>query len=95
MRIVTSQATAPAICCSPKLTPEILGALISLYEHSIFTQVTIWNINYFDQWGVELGKVLAQRMLPEIDKTGSRPAGHDSPTEVFVGRLPRQDQDRG
>jgi len=53
-----------------KLTPEVLGALISLYEHSIFTQGAIWNINSFDQWGVELGKVLAQRMLPELERTG-------------------------
>jgi len=72
-----------------KLTPEILGALISLYEHSVFTQGAIWNINSFDQWGVELGKVLAQRMLPELEKKVMSLAGHDSSTEALVGRYLR------
>ena len=50
-----------------RLTPQILGSLIALYEHSVFTQGTIWNIDSFDQWGVELGKVLAQRTIPELE----------------------------
>ena len=52
-----------------RLTPEILGRLIALYEHSVFTQGVIWNINPFDQWGVELGKQLAQQILPELENT--------------------------
>ena len=50
-----------------RLTPEMLGKLVALYEHSVFTQGTIWQINSFDQWGVELGKVLAQRIIPELE----------------------------
>ena len=50
-----------------RLTPEMLGALVALYEHSVFTQGAIWSINSFDQWGVELGKVLAQRIVPELE----------------------------
>ena len=50
-----------------KLTPEVLGKLVALYEHSVFTQGVIWNINSFDQWGVELGKALAQRIIPELE----------------------------
>lgn len=72
-----------------KLTPEVLGALISLYEHSIFTQGAIWNINSFDQWGVELGKVLAQRMLTDMEKPGDGTIRHDSSTESLVGRYLR------
>ena len=53
--------------CSTRLTPAALGKLIALYEHSVFTQGVIWNVNSFDQWGVELGKVLAQRIIPELD----------------------------
>ena len=50
-----------------RLTPETLGKLVALYEHSVFTQGVIWNIDSFDQWGVELGKVLAQRIIPELE----------------------------
>ena len=50
-----------------RLTPETLGTLVALYEHSVFTQGTIWNINSFDQWGVELGKVLASRIARELE----------------------------
>ena len=50
-----------------QLTPEVLGKLVALYEHSVFTQGAIWHINSFDQWGVELGKVLAQRIIPELE----------------------------
>ena len=69
-----------------KLTPETLGKLIALYEHSVFTQGVIWNIDSFDQWGVELGKVLAQRIIPEIEsKTGPK-LNHDSSTNNLVRR---------
>ena len=50
-----------------RLTPEVLGALVALYEHSVFTQGVVWSINSFDQWGVELGKQLAQRIVPELE----------------------------
>jgi glucose-6-phosphate isomerase len=69
-----------------RLTPEILGQLVALYEHSVFTQGTIWHINSFDQWGVELGKVLAQRIIPELEsKTEPKPS-HDSSTNNLIGR---------
>jgi glucose-6-phosphate isomerase len=69
-----------------KLTPEVLGKLIALYEHSVFTQGTIWNIDSFDQWGVELGKVLAQRIIPELDSRAPQPTGHDSSTNALIRR---------
>ena len=63
----------------------MLGALVALYEHSVFTQGVIWNINSFDQWGVELGKVLAQRIVPELQ--AARPSStHDSSTNALIGR---------
>ncbi len=69
-----------------RLTPQTLGALIALYEHSVFTQGAIWNIDSFDQWGVELGKVLAQRTIPEL-KSGSEPSlAHDSSTNALIRR---------
>ena len=69
-----------------RLTPEVLGALVALYEHSVFTQGVIWNINPFDQWGVELGKVLAQRIVPELE-SGSQPKlSHDSSTNHLIRR---------
>ena len=55
-----------------RLTPEILGKLVALYEHSVFTQGAIWNIDSFDQWGVELGKELAQRIIPELESNEER-----------------------
>ena len=62
-----------------RLTPQVLGSLIALYEHKVFAQGAIWNINSFDQWGVELGKQLANAILPELK--GERPlAGHDAST---------------
>ncbi|HTP42141.1 MAG TPA: glucose-6-phosphate isomerase, partial [Nitrospiria bacterium] len=60
-----------------RLTPETLGALVALYEHSVFTQGAIWNIDSFDQWGVELGKVLAQRIVPELESKSEPVLGHD------------------
>ena len=73
-----------------RLTPATLGALIALYEHSVFTQGVIWGIDSFDQWGVELGKVLAQRVLPELDPASETPLGHDSSTNALIERYRRQ-----
>ena len=67
-----------------KLTPEVLGALIALYEHSVYTQGIIWNIDPFDQWGVELGKVLANRMIPELENTDEPLLKHDSSTNTLI-----------
>jgi glucose-6-phosphate isomerase len=69
-----------------RLTPEILGKLIALYEHMVFTQGAIWNIDSFDQWGVELGKVLAQRIVPELENAGEPALAHDSSTNRLIGR---------
>src|SRR5262249_38415172 len=69
-----------------RLTPTTLGKLVALYEHSVFTQGVIWNINSFDQWGVELGKVLAQRIIPELESTGDPVLGHDSSTNNLIRR---------
>jgi glucose-6-phosphate isomerase len=68
-----------------RLTPAALGALVALYEHSVFTQGTIWDINSFDQWGVELGKALAQRIIPEL-KDATTPLSHDSSTNTLIQR---------
>jgi glucose-6-phosphate isomerase len=67
-----------------RLTPEILGKLIALYEHCVFTQGAIWNIDSFDQWGVELGKVLAQRIIPELESTTEPKLGHDASTNNLI-----------
>jgi glucose-6-phosphate isomerase len=67
-----------------RLTPEILGKLVALYEHIVFTQGTIWNINSFDQWGVELGKVLAQRIIPELESKTEPSLNHDSSTNNLI-----------
>jgi glucose-6-phosphate isomerase len=69
-----------------RLTPETLGKLVALYEHSVFTQGTIWNIDSFDQWGVELGKVLAQRIIPELESQTAPALGHDSSTDCLIRR---------
>jgi glucose-6-phosphate isomerase len=69
-----------------KLTPEALGKLVALYEHSVFTQGTIWHIDSFDQWGVELGKVLAQRIIPEIESPTEPKLAHDSSTNSLIRR---------
>jgi glucose-6-phosphate isomerase len=70
-----------------KLTPEALGKLVALYEHSVFTQGTIWHIDSFDQWGVELGKVLAQRIIPEIESPTAPKLTHDSSTNNVIRRV--------
>ena len=64
----------------------MLGKLVALYEHSVFTQGTIWNIDSFDQWGVELGKVLAQRIVPELESATEPKLGHDSSTNCLIRR---------
>jgi glucose-6-phosphate isomerase len=69
-----------------RLTPEMLGKLVALYEHSVFTQGAIWNIDSFDQWGVELGKVLAQRIIPELESKTEPELGHDSSTNSLIQR---------
>jgi glucose-6-phosphate isomerase len=72
-----------------RLTPETLGALIALYEHNVFTQGTIWQIDSFDQWGVELGKVLAKRIVPELTSPGEPVLAHDSSTNALIRRYRR------
>lgn len=69
-----------------RLTPEALGKLVALYEHSVFTQATVWGIDPFDQWGVELGKALAKRILPELRGEGDAAPGHDSSTRALIRR---------
>jgi|SRR6266540_1891540 len=69
-----------------RLTPETLGKLVALYEHYVFTQGVIWNINSFDQWGVELGKVLAQRIIPELESEAEPDLAHDSSTNSLIRR---------
>jgi glucose-6-phosphate isomerase len=69
-----------------RLTPEALGKLVALYEHSVFTQGVLWHIDSFDQWGVELGKVLAQRIIPELESAGEPRLGHDSSTNALIRR---------
>ena len=71
------------------LTPEALGKLVALYEHSVFTQGVLWNINSFDQWGVELGKVLAARIAPELESPGEPELHHDSSTNALIRRFRR------
>jgi glucose-6-phosphate isomerase len=77
-----------------KLTPEVLGKLVALYEHSVFTQGTIWQINSFDQWGVELGKALAQRIIPELEGLSAQTLSHDSSTNNLIQRY-RRDKEGG
>jgi glucose-6-phosphate isomerase len=72
-----------------RLTPEVLGSLVALYEHSVFTQGTIWRINSFDQWGVELGKVLAKRIIPELEAKDEPKLAHDSSTNALIRRYRR------
>ncbi len=69
-----------------RLTPAVLGKLVALYEHSVFTQGVIWQINSFDQWGVELGKALAQRIIPELENQGDPELHHDSSTNSLIRR---------
>ena len=74
------------IILAEQLTPEALGKLVALYEHSVFTQGTVWGIDSFDQWGVELGKVLAQRIIPELENVKAPSLAHDSSTNNVIHR---------
>jgi glucose-6-phosphate isomerase len=67
-----------------RLTPHVLGSLVALYEHSVFTQGCVWGVNPFDQWGVELGKVLANRIIPELESKAEPSLGHDSSTNSLI-----------
>jgi glucose-6-phosphate isomerase len=72
------------VILAKRLTPEVLGKLVALYEHAVFTQGVIWNIDSFDQWGVELGKVLAQRIIPELESKSEPKLGHDNSTNALI-----------
>jgi glucose-6-phosphate isomerase len=72
------------VLLAEKLTPRLLGALVALYEHSVFTQGTVWAIDSFDQWGVELGKQLAVQIIPELTSDGEPELGHDSSTDALI-----------
>jgi glucose-6-phosphate isomerase len=74
------------VILAERLTPEALGRLVALYEHSVFTQGVIWGINSFDQWGVELGKVLAQRIVPELESAAEPELRHDTSTNNLIRR---------
>ncbi len=74
------------VLLADRLTPAILGSLVALYEHSVFTQGTIWEINSFDQWGVELGKALAKKIIPELQSTTEPKLAHDSSTNALIKR---------
>jgi glucose-6-phosphate isomerase len=82
------------VIMADQLTPKILGALVALYEHVVFTQGVVWNINSFDQWGVQLGKVLAQRILPELEKPTITRLKHDSSTNNLIRRYRKMKKSR-
>ena len=69
-----------------RLTPSVLGQLVALYEHKVFTQGAIWDVNSFDQWGVELGKSLAQTIIPEVQAAADPDLAHDTSTNALVRR---------
>ena len=73
-----------------RLDPATLGSLVALYEHSVFTQGAIWAIDSFDQWGVELGKALANRIIPELHRGAKPKLAHDASTNALIGRYRRQ-----
>ncbi len=83
------------VILAERLTPEMLGTLVALYEHSVFTQGTIWQINSFDQWGVELGKVLAKRIIPELESRDETKLAHDSSTNTLIRRYREIKKPRG
>jgi len=83
------------VILAERLTPFSLGALIALYEHKVFVQGTIWGIDSFDQWGVELGKVLATRVTEELEAEGEPDLGHDSSTNALIGRVRAERAGRG
>jgi glucose-6-phosphate isomerase len=69
-----------------RLTPDMLGKLVALYEHIVYAQGVIWNLDPFDQWGVELGKVLAQRIIPELESPAEPALNHDTSTNNLIRR---------
>lgn len=77
------------VILAERLTPEVLGSLVALYEHKVFVQGSIWHVNSFDQWGVELGKALALRITPELEATGEPTLAHDSSTNALIRRYRR------
>jgi len=86
----TFQGNRPSnVLLGDRLTPHMLGRLVALYEHSVFTQGTIWDIDSFDQWGVELGKVLAQRIIPELESQTEPDLKHDTSTNALIRRYRR------
>ena len=85
--IVTFEGNRPTnVMLLDRLTPAALGKLVALYEHDVFTEAAIWGIDPFDQWGVELGKVLAQRIIPELTSAGDPPLAHDPSTNALIRR---------
>jgi glucose-6-phosphate isomerase len=74
------------VILADRLTPHTLGSLVALYEHSVFTQGAIWQIDSFDQWGVELGKVLAKKIIPQLQEPEEPELGHDSSTDNLIRR---------
>jgi glucose-6-phosphate isomerase len=74
------------VLLAPVLTPRLLGTLVALYEHSVFTQGAIWDVDSFDQWGVELGKALANQIAPELESTSEPDLSHDSSTNALIRR---------
>ena len=81
-----SQDKGSNVLLIERLTPGSLGKLVALYEHIVFTQGVIWNLDSFDQWGVELGKVLAQRIVPELESPEALELHHDSSTNALIER---------
>jgi len=78
-----------SVLLADRLTPATLGKLVALYEHAVFTQGVVWGIDSFDQWGVELGKVLAQRIIPELEASEAPALAHDSSTNALIRRYRR------
>ena len=96
-RVMQGNRTTNVLLCEV-LTPRLLGSLVALYEHVVFTQGAIWGVDSFDQWGVELGKVLAVRIIPELESSDEPELHHDSSTNELIKRyraLKRNDHDAG
>jgi glucose-6-phosphate isomerase len=87
-RVMEGNRPSNTIVCE-RLTPATLGTLVALYEHSVFTQGAIWGIDSFDQWGVELGKALAKRIIGELQAEAEPELGHDPSTNALIRRYRR------
>jgi glucose-6-phosphate isomerase len=85
-RVMEGNRPSTTILLDGALTPEALGKLVALYEHNVFTQGTVWHIDSFDQWGVELGKQLAVRIIPDLDRAHTPKYDHDSSTNTLIRR---------